>query len=110
MGIDMRKELQSTQELVLQVLFEDAQARESDNHLYYTVCSIIASDKGIDLDSMNLCTFLKTQAKNGFPAFETVRRTRQKMQALYPELSAGKTIRDIRKDNQEIFRKFAGGK
>jgi hypothetical protein len=44
-----------------------------------------------------------------FPAFETVRRTRQKLQAEFPELSGNREVQEHREANEAVFRDYARG-
>lgn len=102
-------ELNNTTELVKSVLKLHPQARNSDNYLYYTVCKIIGRRNGIDVDSMPMPRFFLHLKDFGFPAFETVRRTRQKIQAECPELAADATVEAGRMLNEEAFREYARG-
>lgn len=102
-------ELNNTTELVKSVLKLHPQARNSDNYLYYTVCKIIGRRNGIDVDSMPMPRFFLHLKDFGFPAFETVRRTRQKLQAECPELAADVNVEAGRMLNEEAFREYARG-
>lgn len=103
------KELRTTTELVKQILEEQPKARNSDNFLYYLVCTVVGERKGIDVEDMSMTTFLLCLNEYGFPAFETVRRTRQKLQATYPELAADSDVECQRMLNEEVFREYAKG-
>lgn len=103
------KELQTTTELVREVLEAHPKARNSDNELYYWVCAIIGHKNGIDVHKMSMPLFFLHLRENGFPQFETVRRTRQKLQATYPELCGNDTVEGQRKMNEEVFRDYAKG-
>ncbi|MEG0416567.1 MAG: hypothetical protein RR565_10590 [Erysipelothrix sp.] len=56
---------------------------------------------------MSVPSFLLQMKDYGFPAFETVRRSRQKIQETYPELLATGIIgkRRVKKENE--YREFA---
>ena len=103
------KELRTTTELVKEVLESQPKARNSDNFLYYWVCTIIGKRNGIDIEHMSMPRFFLHLSEYGFPAFETVRRTRQKLQATYPELAGDSTVEGQRRLNEEIFREYAKG-
>ena len=103
------KELKSTTELVREVLQSHPKARNSDNELYYWVCAIIGHRNGIDIHKMSMPLFFLHLHEYGFPQFETVRRTRQKLQAAYPELCGSKTVEGMRRVNEEAFREYARG-
>lgn len=102
-------ELKTTTEIVHEVLRTDEKARNSDNYLYYIVCGIVGKQKGIDINSMSMPTFFLKLKEYGFPGFETVRRSRQKLQAEFPELAASADVEAIRVLNEEVFRGFARG-
>lgn len=72
--------LKTTTELVKEVLIAQPKARNSDSYLYYCVISIIGRRNGIDIDAMSIPSFLLNMKQNNMPAFETVRRARQKIQ------------------------------
>lgn len=100
-------ELKNTSELVKAVLKLHPQARNSDNYLYYTICKIIGRRNGIDIDSMSMPRFFFNLKDYGFPPFETVRRTRQKLQASYPELAGDSNVEGQRILNEEAFKDYA---
>lgn len=100
-------ELKNTKTIVKAILEEDYRARNSDSHLYLKVIEHIAEEKGYDIWNFKVPYFLEYMTIYGFPAFETVRRTRQKLQAEFPELSANRKISACRADNEAAFRKFA---
>lgn len=100
-------ELITTTALVKEILLQDERARNSDSFLYFRVLGVLALDKGIDINRVPVTAFLLKMAEWGFPAFETVRRTRQKVQADFPELAANKTVAAFRSENEAEFRAFA---
>ena len=102
-------ELNNTTAMVKSVLIAHPQARNSDNYLYYTICKDIGKRHGIDVDKMSMPTFLLHLKEYGFPGFETVRRTRQKIQADCPELAGDDYVEAQRMLNEEAFREFARG-
>ena len=104
------KELRNTTKLVREVLQKHPKARNSDNELYYWVCAIIGHENGIDIHKMSMPLFFLHLRENGFPQFETVRRTRQKLQATYPELCGDGNVEGMRRVNEEAFRDYARGR
>lgn len=104
-----QNELKTTQAIVMQVLLEQPRTRNSDNLLYYTVCKIIGLKNGINIDSISMPSFFLHMKEYHMPAFETVRRTRQKIQADYPELAGCSNVEGQRKMNEEVFRGYARG-
>ena len=100
-------DLKTTTALVKAILEEDKQCRNSDSFLYLKVLSVIGKQKGIDLEKMSVPYFLLNLHGAGFPGFETVRRTRQKLQATHPELAACERVESFRAENEAEFRAFA---
>ena len=101
--MDKTKELQTVKNIVKEVLENDIGARNSDDRLYFMVCK-----------KMNeICIYspfaevMANRKKYGLPAFESVRRTRQKLQVEHPELAGCKEVTKERLANEEAFREFA---
>ena len=100
-------ELKNTKALVKAILEEDERARNSDSFLYLQVLIRLGEGKGLDRVLHYVSIFLLHMAEWGFPPFESVRRSRQKLQAEFPELSANKKVAAHRAENEEAFRQFA---
>ena len=100
-------ELKNTKALVKVILEEDQRARNSDSYLYFQVLKRLGKEKNFCLDYVSVTTFLLYMSEWGFPPFESVRRTRQKLQADFPELAANREIEAYRAENEEAFREFA---
>jgi hypothetical protein len=94
------KQLITTTNLVKTILEENPQARNSDSYLYLKVLENISAQKGIDLSGLTVPNFLTSINVLGLPCFETVRRSRQKIQSEYPELAANKTVQGYRTENE----------
>ena len=94
-------------QIVKAVLEKYPQTRNSDSFLYLKVLQIIGRDKRIDIQCMTVGEFLLCQRELGLPGFETVRRTRQKIQAANPELAACESVNIMRLKNEKEFRRFA---
>ncbi len=103
------KELNTTTELVKGILQRCPEARNSDNVLYVKVCEEIGRNNGVDINKMSMPYFLLNLKIFHMPAFETVRRTRQKLQATYSELAADSNVGAQRMLNEEDFRNYARG-
>lgn len=99
------KNLQSTKVLVKSILEADEKARNSDSFLYFKLLERI--DKAVLTVSVH--DFLLGMGLMGIPSFETVRRTRQKVQAECPWLAASSRVAKYRAVNEEIYRNFARG-
>ena len=100
-------DFKNTTELVKTILEEDVQSRNSDSFLYLKVLESISDREGFALCFMTVPYFLENMKDYGFPPFESVRRTRQKIQATYPELAATKKVIEVRKQNEQAVRVYA---
>lgn len=97
----------TTTKLVKGILEEDERARNSDSFLYLKVIEHIADQKDINLYGISIPMFLVSMKENGFPPFESVRRTRQKIQACFPELAACEKVEAMRMIQEDDYRAFA---
>ena len=102
-------DLKNTTALVKSILEQDKQCRNSDSFLYLKVLSVTAKQKGIDLEKMSVPYFLLNLHGAGLPGFETVRRTRQKIQASYPHLAACERVEGFRAENEQQYKAYAVG-
>ena len=102
--MNKEKELKTTTELVKHILETVPETRNSDTLLYYRVCD------AVDSQSLGLSFGYVLLSMNNLklPGFETVRRSRQKIQQQYPELSGDK-VKEKRKENEQIFKEYALG-
>ena len=102
-------DLKTTTKLVKAILEQDEQSRNSDSRLYLKVLEVIAEQHGYNMKKMSVYHFLECRASDYpfFPGFETVRRTRQKIQATYPELAACDKVSGMRMINETEFRQYA---
>lgn len=102
-------DLKNTTALVKSILEQDERCRNSDSFLYLKVLSTVAQQKGIDLEKMTVPYFLLNLHGAGFPGFETVRRTRQKLQQHHPDLAACEAVEGFRAENEREFWAYAVG-
>lgn len=102
-------EIKRTSDLVKFLLSEDERCRNSDSYLYLRVLTTIAEKRGIDLRDITISNFLTHFHGTAFPIFESVRRTRQKLQEKNPDLRANKVVQDFRSENELEYRAFARG-
>lgn len=98
-------DLKTTAELVKKILEERPEARNSDYVLY----SIICEKTNKKVLSLPFDMVLSLLDKRKIPNFETIRRTRQKVQEEFPELKGSKKTRQARAKNEVAFREFARG-
>lgn len=97
------KDPKSIKALVKSILEQDEQARNSDSFLYFRLLERI--DKALLVVPVN--DFLLGMNAMGIPPFESVRRTRQKIQAECPWLAACDRVKEFRAENEEVYRDFA---
>lgn len=96
-------ELQNTTKLVRQILEEDEKARNSDNYLIIKVYERLYPP----VANMPFNVVLNHRNDYGLPSFETIRRTRQKLQHDYPELAACDAVRINRAIREDEFKEYA---
>lgn len=94
------RELRKTSDIVKQILKEDEYARNDDNYLYAKVLETLAPN----MLKKPFWVVLNSIACNDLPQFETVRRTRQKVQELNADLKPCERIRSGRAENEAEYR------
>lgn len=99
------KEIQTTQRVVKEILETNEMARNSDMALYVKVCETINPA----VLNKPFWVVLMSLKEYNLPNIETVRRTRQKLQAAYPELSGDSKVEAQRVVNEDVFREYARG-
>lgn len=102
-------ELKGLTGLVHMILDHYPQTRNSDGLLWLKVLESQAHEKGIDLRMLSVPSFLPRIAEMGFSPFESVRRTRQKLQAAYPDLAASEAVQGFRAENEREYKAYAVG-
>jgi hypothetical protein len=103
------QDLKTTKALVTVILEQDEKARNSDSHLYFRVINTIAAKRNIDLTNIPVIDFLLNLNQSPFPPFESVRRSRQKVQHECPWLAASADVELLRAENEHEYREFARG-
>ena len=101
--------LYSVSQIVREVLKQSERASNDDNFLYFRVIGIVGDIKGVDVYHMPVAQFLLNIKEIGIPPFESVRRTRQKLQHDIPELAACKTVGEHQQAKEREFREYARG-
>lgn len=93
-------------DLIKELLIDNPETRDSDELLYVSVC------RNISPESVNLpfAEVVLNGRERGIPSFETVRRTRQKIQESYPELRGSLSVQARREANRQKFIRFARSK
>lgn len=101
--------LKTITDLVRALLEEDVRCRNSDSFLYLRVLFAYADRHGESLDGMTVADFLLNHHGSDYPIFETVRRTRQKLQQHHPELEASEAVQGFRAEKEADFFAYAVG-
>lgn len=95
--------LKKTSDLVRTVLQEVPETRNNDDVLYAEVCKRVNSS----FMAMSFRQVLLHRKELGFPPFESVRRSRQKIQQHHPELSACSLVEGYRALEEEMYKNYA---
>lgn len=99
--------LHTTAALVKSILEKDEKTRNSDSLLYLKVLKTYGEKIGVDVCKMPVSEFLLKSNEYGLPPFETVRRTRQKVQADYPNLRGNAVVEALRAEQMKEYRAYA---
>lgn len=96
-------ELMTTTEIVKDLLTRIPATRNNDDYLYLKVCERLNKKScGLPFNMVII-----NRKEYGLPGFETVRRSRQKLQQHFPELAGCDVVEGHRSENEEVFRDFA---
>lgn len=96
------KSIKKTNELVQRILLDYPDSRGSDDTLYKYVVEAINPDAA----GMPFCHVLLNRNEYGLPPYESVRRSRQKLQEAYPMLRASKEVEKARAENEQEVRDY----
>ena len=99
------KELKTTTAIVRDILEQDNRARNSDDYLYYLVCTRI-NEIMVHLPFWKV---ILNRNEYKFPSYESVGRVRRHLQKKFPELSADADVEAQRELNEEVFKEYAKG-
>lgn len=94
---------------MLSILSVDEKARNSDDYLYSTICRAKLLERGIDAYRISFVDAMRFRKQLGLPPYETVRRTRQKIQNKIPELRASEDVETMREVLEEEYKSYARG-
>lgn len=96
-------ELKTVKKMVEKLLKENLILRGDDDLLFCEICRQIKPETQL----MSVCEFFLMRKKMGLPSFESVRRSRQKVQEEHPELKPCERVQESRKRQEEKFYNFA---
>ena len=97
------KNIRRTSDIVKDILENVPEARNSDDLLYINVCKKVSPM----VCNQPFQTVMLMRDELSSPPFESVRRSRQKLQASYPELRASDDVEAQRLVNEDIVRDYA---
>ena len=85
------------------ILEKDEEARDDDMTLYLKVCNSVLKGVG----AMPFAEVMAQYRYLDLPGFESVGRTRRRLQAKHPELLGSERIQRIRARQEKAYRKYA---
>ena len=97
------RNLKTIEGKVRAVLQKDEEARNDDMLLYLKVCNGCLKDTG----AMPFAEVIAQYKYLGLPSFESVGRTRRKLQAEHPELLGSIRIQKLRAKQEQNYRRYA---
>ena len=98
-----KSELKNTTKKVEYLLRNYPETRDSDTKLYARLCEMINPV----VERVPFSVVMRYHERYGIPLPETVRRSRQKLQATYPELAPTNNVSAARLLNEEVYREYA---
>lgn len=101
--------IRATSKLVHELLITEPKCRNSDNYLYLRVLELVGKQNGIDIQTMTVPTLLCNMSAMKLPPFESVRRSRQKLQEHNEDLRATESVEAEREILEEEYREYARG-
>lgn len=100
------KTLKTIESRVAEILREHPDARNDDMRLYLLVSeSCITETHGTG--TFTFADVMTNYKSYGIPCFESIRRTRQKIQAKYPELGCSPEVRRARHRMERVYSDYA---
>lgn len=85
------------------ILEKDEEARNDDMTLYLAVCNACLKGTG----AMPFAEVMSQHRHLGLPSFESVGRTRRKLQEKHPELLGSLQVQRLRAKQEKAYRKYA---
>ena len=102
MEVDMDN-LKTIEGKVRAVLQENEDARNDDMVLYLALCNLYLKDAG----AMPLARILLNRKELGLPSFESISRTRRRLQEKHPELLGSLRMQKLRARGEKAYRRYA---
>ena len=100
-------DLRKVSDLVLRILQQDADTRDSDDILYCRVLEHYGKRMGVDFNRVSTISFFKNARRYKIPSIETVGRCRRKMQEEYTDVRGTDNTVRKRQDRAKDFVDYA---
>lgn len=97
------KNLKTIENKVKMILKKNEDARNDDMVLYLALCNLCLKDAG----AIPLAEIMTQHKSLGLPSFESVSRTRRKLQAQHPELAGSRPVQKMRATGEKAYRRYA---
>ena len=97
------KNLKTIENKVKMILKKNEDARNDDMVLYLALCNLCLKDAG----AIPLAEIMTQHKSLGLPSFESVSRTRRKLQARYPELAGSRPVQKMKATGEKAYRRYA---
>lgn len=97
------KDLDTIEKRVRHFLLHEKETRDNDMLLYLRVCNSYLLGAG----SMSFAKVMQNYKDMGLPNFESVGRTRRKLQADYPELAGSLRVQKLKAQQEQRYRDYA---
>lgn len=103
------RSLYTVEERVLAILKKNKEARNDDMLLYVLVCRSYFNNKDNDIGQMPFAFVMASYKELNIPHFESVRRSRAKIQSEHPELACSPEVRKARNRCENMYRTYVKG-
>lgn len=97
------RNLKTIENKVKTILKKNEDARNDDMVLYLALCNLCLKDAG----AIPLAEIMTQHRSLGLPSFESVSRTRRKLQAQHPELAGSRPVQKMRATGEKAYRRYA---
>ena len=99
------RNLKTIEKKVKAILEKNGDARNDDMVLYLALCNVCLKDAG----AMPLAEIMTQHKYLGLPSFESVSRTRRRLQARHPELLGSLPVQAKRMAGEKAYRRYSKG-
>ena len=97
------RNLKTIENKVKTILKKNEEARNDDMVLYLALFNLCLKAAG----AIPLAEIMTQHRSLGLPSFESVSRTRRKLQAQHPELAGSRPVQKMRATGEKAYRRYA---